>query len=151
MRRFLLAGLFALMLCGSADAGPLRRGPSEGPRFPRVRNAVRLVLVPYPYTVPGVPAGTPHRPFVDAAPTLASAAFAALIFVESDALNALGWGIPPALRFARVVLFGSPAVGPPRDTLIWIGSPTALRVTHSLRERRGLDPTGGEVLWRLRR
>jgi hypothetical protein len=151
MRRLFTVGLFTLMLCGTAEAGPLRRGSSEGPRFPRVRNAARFVLVPYPYTNPNVPTGSPHRPLVDAAPAFASAASVALRLVESNALNAVGWGVPPTLRAIRVVLFGSPAVGAPRDTLIWIASPSALRVTHWLRERRGIDPTGGEVLWRLRR
>lgn len=151
MRRFLLTGLFAMMVCGSAEAGPLRRGLSDGPRFPRVRNVVRVVVVPYPYTNPSIPANGHFRPIADGTPSVASAVLAVLAFAGSDVFTPLSWGVPPALRTARVVLFGSPAVGPPRDTLIWIGSPFALRVTHMLRERRGLDPTGGEVLWRLRR
>ncbi len=151
MRRLLLAGLFAMMLGGSAEAGPLRRAPNDGPRFPRVRNAVRLIVVPYPYTQPGVPAGSAFRPLTDGTTSLASVTLSILAFAGSDVFTPLSWGVPPALRTARVVLFGSPAVGPPRDTLIWIGSPFALRVTHMLRERRGLDPTGGEVLFRLRR
>lgn len=147
MRRILLAALFAVMLCSSVQAGPLRRGSDcDGPRFPRVRAAVRFVFVPYPYNTPGVPVGSPHRPLADVAPTLSSIAFVALRFVESDTLNFIGWGVPPTLRAGRVLLFGSPAVGPPRDTLIWIASPFALRATHWLRERRGLNPYGGDVL-----
>lgn len=151
MRRIVLAGLFAMMLCGSAEAGPLRRNPTEGPRFPRVRNAVRLVIAPYPYTNPNVPANGIFRPLADGTPSVASLVLAVLAFAGSDVFTPLSWGIPPALRTARVVLFGSPAIGPPRDTLIWIGSPFALWATHKIRERRGIDPTGGEVIWRLRR
>lgn len=151
MRRLLLAGLFAMMLCGSAEAGPLRRGASDGPRFPRIRNAVRLLVVPYPYSQPGVPANGSFRPIADGTPSVGSTVLAVLAFAGSDVFTPLSWGVPPALRTARVVLFGSPAVGPPRDTLIWIASPFALWGTHKIRERRGLDPTGGEVLFRLRR
>jgi hypothetical protein len=106
-----------------------------------------MAVVPYPYNTPGVPVGAPYRPLADVVPQPVSLALTVLAFTGSDVFTPLSWGVPPALRTARVVLFGSPAVGPPRDTLIWIASPFALRVTHRLRERNGLDPTGGQVLW----
>jgi hypothetical protein len=148
----IVAGLLALLVSQTADAGPLRRNASSGePRFPRVRRVVQLIVVPYPYTNPNVPSNGSFRPGLDGGTSVASIALTILAFAGSDVFTPLSWGLPPALRTARVVLFGSPAVGPPRDTLIWIGSPFALWAAHKIRERRGIDPTGGQVLIGFRR
>ncbi|WP_020472707.1 hypothetical protein [Zavarzinella formosa] len=112
--------------------------PAVLARHPRLQQSLQILADPSAYffgPTEGVEFPTRH-PFIDAAPNIVNIASIGLFFGGGPALVALAFALPPAIRAARVVIYGSPVAGPPKDTLLWIAEPSLLRLRNRIRDRR---------------
>jgi hypothetical protein len=112
-------------------------------QYPRVERALQFVADPWAARARNRGQSVPYsdHPFIDAAPNIVNLASIALLFRSTPTLIGLAFAVPPAIRAARVVLYGSPVEGR-RDTLLWIVEPTILHVRDRMRDRRG----GGQAI-----
>ncbi len=136
-----LALLVVVLAAGPAAAQPLiypgADAESSGARFPRVRRGLQVITDPTLLLSPSsrfASGESPTRyPVLDAAPNVVNLASIGTLTATSVTANALAFGLPPALRLARVALVGPPDVAHNRrETLLWVAEPTLLMI----RQRR---------------
>lgn len=116
-------------------------------RYPRARRALQVVADPTLLLSPDsrFSSGQPPTdyPLFDAAPNISNLVFLALFARNTVLVNSLAFGLPPAIRLARVLIIGPPEVARDRnETLLWIAEPTLLMIRHRREAKRAAEANG---------
>jgi len=117
------------------------RSPTPFAQYPRIERALQSYIDPFAAWERNRTEHGPYseQPILDAAPVIGKSVLLVLVFLGSPTLIPVGLTIPIAIRASRVILWGSPVYGPPRDTAIWIAAPSVLRLRNHIRDRRGAN------------